>query len=385
MASAVKSKQVKNNKITKKKQVSPVKKKSTPKNTTKKKKSDVQAGKSKSLKVKTNKKIEKKSQTKKSVAQTKEAKTKSNKNQIDSSKKRIGEEVVIAKPMLLPRNSMKKTADEEPKHKLIATPTDQMLKPFRDAAKKLQVIVKEKKKSKSTATFIAKPIKSAKKVFIDLRVHSPASEGYLSTGGVDPASAMVRLAKAKGLDMIAVTDYHSAEFVDIVKVKAQNTSVTIIPGLDLKCVVGNCNEVSMVALFPENYTKDDLDKVLAKLGIPDNKKGLKSYTIPLSVKEIISAIESNGGVIIPSRLDITPNRMRALHELIESHGFHVFDLAHPDNPEYFKEHWPSGEFTFLSFSNANALGQIGTRASGTKLPDRGFNAIKTLASRRSCN
>lgn len=33
---------------------------------------------------------------------------------------------------------------------------------------------------------------------------------------------MVRLAKAKGLNMIAApTDYHSAEFVDLVKVKAQ--------------------------------------------------------------------------------------------------------------------------------------------------------------------
>lgn len=46
----------------------------------------------------------------------------------------------------------------------------------------------------------------------------------------------------------------------------------MIPGLDLRCVVGNCNEVSLVALFPENYNKEDLDKILTKLGIPNNKK-----------------------------------------------------------------------------------------------------------------
>jgi len=290
--------------------------------------------------------------------------------------------VVKEKASLLPKNSMKMKAYEPPRPTLIATPTDQMLKPFREAAKRNQSRQKEKAKNQKKTGFLAKPGKSAKKVYMDLRVHSPASEGYLTTGGVDPATAMVKLAKAKGLDMIAVTDYHSAEFIDIIKRCANETSVTIIPGLDLKCSIGSCNEVNLVALFPENYSKQDLDKVLEALNIPSSKRGLRNYTIAMNVKDVIKQIEAQGGCIIPSRLDITPSRIQALHELVESHGFHVFDLAHPDNPDYFKENWPSGEFTFLSFSNATALGQIGARAMPTKLPDGGFSAIKNLASRR---
>lgn len=101
----------------------------------------------------------------------------------------------------------------------------------------------------------------------------------------------------------------------------------------------------------------------------------------MSVKEVISSIESHGGVIIPSRLDITPHRMRALHELVESHGFHVFDLLTRITLSISKN---TGHLENLLFflSNANALGQIGTRAIGTRLADRGFSAIESVGLRK---
>jgi hypothetical protein len=44
-----------------------------------------------------------------------------------------------------------------------------------------------------------------KSYVLDLRIHSPASLGYLSIEGIDTAPALVRLAKVKGLDIIAVS------------------------------------------------------------------------------------------------------------------------------------------------------------------------------------
>jgi hypothetical protein len=265
---------------------------------------------------------------------------------------------------------------------MIASPTTEMLKPFRDAAKKNKEVAKTKLKSKSKSAFIAKPPKGSKKYTLDLRVHSPISEGYFSTGGVDPAAAMVRLAKSKGLDMIAITDYHSGDFVDLVKNEARETSVTVLPGIDLRCSVGNCSEVSFVALFPEEFTSESLNAVLNELGIPEVAKGRKTFTLREEMKKIIEIVESKGGVLIPTRLDKTPHRVIAVKELVEKYGFHAFDMVHPDNPEFFKEHWPSGEFTFLSSSNANALGQIGSRGMQLKLSSPGFIGLKTLLRRR---
>lgn len=265
---------------------------------------------------------------------------------------------------------------------MIASPTDEMLKPFRDAAKINKAVVKKNKSSKKTS-FIAKPPKNAKKYSLDLRVHTPLSEGYFSTGGIDPASAMVRLAVSKGLDMIAITDYNTADFIDYVKREAKDTSVTVLPGVDLNCYVGSDTDVSFVALFPEDYSSKEINKVIQLLGIPENAKGRKSFTLREELKKIIEVIEDNGGILIPTRIDTTPYKVKAAKELIENYGFHAFDLVHPDNPEYFKENFPSGEFTFLSSSNANALGQIGSRGMKLKLSNPGFNGIKSLVSRRN--
>ena len=54
----------------------------------------------------------------------------------------------------------------------------------------------------------------AKSYVMDLRVQSPASMGYFGVEGLDSAPAIVRLAKVKGLDVIAITDFYSGEFID---------------------------------------------------------------------------------------------------------------------------------------------------------------------------
>ncbi len=52
-----------------------------------------------------------------------------------------------------------------------------------------------------------------KSYVMDLRIHSPASLGYLGIEGLDTAPALVRLAQVKGINVIAVTDFYSGKFV----------------------------------------------------------------------------------------------------------------------------------------------------------------------------
>lgn len=276
------------------------------------------------------------------------------------------------------KNAEKPTAQAQ----ALLAPTEEMLKPFKDAAKKNQISQKAKQKEAKQKSFLAKPQKTGKKVTVDLRLHSPMSEGYFSTGGVDPAGAMVRLAKAKGLDMIAVTDYHSAEFLELVQEKAKETTVAVLPGMDLRCKVASCDEIYFVALFEEGKTSEDLYRILAMMEVPLSARGSKSFVMTKSLKEIIEVVEQEGGLLIPSRIDKTPHRLHAAKTLVEDFGFHAFDMVHPENPEFFKDRWPSGEFTFFSFSNANSLGQVGSRTFSTKIPSDGFKGLKELVGRR---
>ena len=105
--------------------------------------------------------------------------------------------------------------------------------------------------STGLARQIEKTRTRTKSYVLDLRVKSPASRGYLGVEGLDSAPAIVRLAKVKGLDVIAITDLFSADFVDRMVSAAKDSPLTVIPGVSLRCRVGNCDDVVMTCLFDE--------------------------------------------------------------------------------------------------------------------------------------
>ncbi len=274
-----------------------------------------------------------------------------------------------------------------PTPEFLTTPSDSALKSFRKATERNRKLAAQKKsRSKLQGqSFLAKPLKKGKKFTIDLRIHSPGTVGYFSTGGVDPGPALVRLSKVKGLDVIAITDYYNASYVDLVQGSAGKTGLTVLPGLVVCSRIGNCHEVYLVVLFPETTTGADIFSLLAELGVPKEQYGSRDYCLERDFGEIVQAVEARGGVVIPSRLDKTPYRQQVLTTLIEDFGFHAFDLVHPENLDFFADRWPDGEFSFFSFSNANALAQIGSRSSTIKLEIPGFAGLKEMVKRRIPN
>ena len=291
-----------------------------------------------------------------------------------------------------PIKNIPKVVEEAPKNALvppaILTPSAEILRPFRDAAKKNKQLARELEKQRGNrASFLAKPVKKGKKYAIDLRVHSPGTVGYFSAGGIDPGPALIRLANVKGLDMIALTDFYNAAHIDVVRnspsvSNLKNGPLTILPAFDICCHVGTCKEVYAIVLFPEETSSATLFDVISRLGVPRTAIGRKDFVLSLPFEEILAIVEQNGGILIPSRVDKTPYRQLAIPELVERYGIHAFDLAHPDSPEFFWERWPKGGFTFFHFSNANALGQIGSRCGKVKLSQPGFPGIKELVTRR---
>lgn len=222
-----------------------------------------------------------------------------------------------------------------------------------------------------------------KSYLMDLRIHSPASLGYLGIEGIDTAPALVRLAKVKGLDVIAVTDFYSADFIDRVVEAAKNTSLTVIPGCVLRTALPTCNDVILTCLFPESSNADVIQKFLDELGVPASAKGSRKFMVTRPFDQVLKLIEDNGAVAMPSRMDKTPHRLAIIPELVDKYGFRAFDLAYADSVTFFKQRWPKIKFQLFSFSNANALAQVGSRIARVKMPDPGFAGIKYLVSRQA--
>ncbi len=224
-----------------------------------------------------------------------------------------------------------------------------------------------------------------KSYVMDLRIHSPISLGYLAIEGIDTAPALVRLAKVKGLDMIAVTDFYSGQFVDRVRAAAAETNLTVIPGAVIRCTLGSCDDVTLTCLFPETYTGDQIEAVLRKLDVPESARGDRTFLTKKPFKEILAIVERNGGMVLPSRMDKTPHRMAVIPQLVNEYGFRAFDLAYPDTVRFFKTRWPKVKFQLFSFSNANALAQVGSRIARVKMPESGFNGIRQVMVRAAAS
>lgn len=220
-----------------------------------------------------------------------------------------------------------------------------------------------------------------KSYVLDLRIHSPASLGYMAIEGIDTAPALVRLAKVKGLDVIGVTDFYSADFIDRVSEAARETSVTVIPGTVIRCAIKGCDDVVLSCLFSEGTPRGGVEKFLRAIEAPENAKGSKRYIVKKPLAEVLHILESFGGIAIPSRMDKTPHRTGAIASLVEEYKFRAFDLAYPDSSKYFKQNWPKLKFKFFTFSNAQALAQVGSRIAKVKMDHPGFAGLRELMGR----
>lgn len=218
---------------------------------------------------------------------------------------------------------------------------------------------------------------------MDLKVNSPISLGYLNIDGLESAPAMVRLSRVKGLDVIAITDLYSGEFVDPLVAAAKGATLTVVPGVSLRCRVGRCNDVIISCLFPESTRSADIARFLRALQIPEQAKGDASYVVAQSLDQVLHTLETFQGVAIPTRIDKTPTRLEVLGELVETYGFRAFDLAYIDSNAIFKRRWPKMSFQFFSFSDAYALAQIGSRSAKVKLSSPGFEGIKQIVAREA--
>lgn len=88
--------------------------------------------------------------------------------------------------------------------------------------------------------------------FIDLHVHSTASDGSFSPAEV------VAAAEEKGLSAIALTDHDTTDGVDEALAAAENMEVEVIPGIEISCVYEG-KEIHILGLCLDHKNKELLD------------------------------------------------------------------------------------------------------------------------------
>jgi anti-sigma regulatory factor (Ser/Thr protein kinase) len=183
-------------------------------------------------------------------------------------------------------------------------------------------------------------------------------------------TAIVRRAKALGLDMIGICDHNSAENVAAVAAAGKRESVSVIPGIE----VTSREEVHVLALFETEKALMDMQSVVhASLPGENDEEAFGPQTIvdqwdrpvgvnrrlligatELTIGEVVAAIHDFGGLAVASHVDRPSfgliGQLGLIPEGLELDALELSPLARAKK-------W--GDFPVVTSSDAHCLKDIG--------------------------
>ena len=141
---------------------------------------------------------------------------------------------------------------------------------------------------------------------LDLHIHTTASDCYqdhmmpeaeLHTSPQDIIDAALEI----NLDAIAITDHNTAQGIDPIRQAAQGTGLHVFPGIEITARGGH-----VLTLFPEDITVPDMEAVLARLGLGEEKWGHGFEEAELWIDQVFEVVAERGGLAIAAHADRKP-------------------------------------------------------------------------------
>ena len=201
---------------------------------------------------------------------------------------------------------------------------------------------------------------------------SPCGSLYMSP------RAIVKEAKRKGLELIAVTDHNSCGNLLYVDRVAREEGVVLIPGVELQTE----EEVHLLAYFEtlegalafgeEIYSylppvKNDPDYfgdqviVDEEENIVEVEEKLLVNSLLLSIDQCVEMVDRYGGVSLPAHVDReTYGVINQLGFVPDYLGFKAVEVSRALTPQEALDRWPElAKYTLVSFSDAHYLEDVG--------------------------
>lgn len=132
----------------------------------------------------------------------------------------------------------------------------------------------------------------------DLHLHTPASKCF-DDKTVTPKQ-WVEKAIEKGLNCVAVTDHNTGEWIDRIKLEAQDKNLFVFPGVEITC---DTSKVHLLILFDTNKTSSDVNDFIIRCGIDRAKLADQTASTTKNIFQIASKAHEHGAIVIPAHID----------------------------------------------------------------------------------
>ena len=141
----------------------------------------------------------------------------------------------------------------------------------------------------------------------DIHTHTPASfdygKGDLALSGITSREWLEKFIE-KGIECVAVTDHNSGEWIDRLKVSAEELreeghEIHVFPGVE---ITANSN-IHVLGIFDPSCSSTQIDTVIARSRY-DGERGNSNAVAKESAEKIIEEIKNAGGIAIPAHIDM---------------------------------------------------------------------------------
>ena len=132
----------------------------------------------------------------------------------------------------------------------------------------------------------------------DLHVHTPVSPDIAAEWKTSTPDDVVSIAIEKGLDVIGITDHNTAAWCDLVTQAAEESSLTVFPGVEISTPEGH-----LLALFDSTVSSAHIEDLLIAIGIPRDKFGSLDVATKDGIVGVSAAIAKAGGVAVAAHAD----------------------------------------------------------------------------------
>ena len=134
----------------------------------------------------------------------------------------------------------------------------------------------------------------------DLHIHTPESKCFPDKEVT--AKQWVQTCLDKGLEVVAVTDHNSGNFIDQIIEAAQGTDLTVFPGVEITC---DSSKVHLLVLFDKDKRSSDINGFLNYCGIQNHKFAEQDATTDVNDTIFVVAEKAHkwGALVIPAHID----------------------------------------------------------------------------------
>ena len=239
---------------------------------------------------------------------------------------------------------------------------------------------------------------------VDLHCHSPLSPCFGRKDGesqndINATAEQIAIAGCeRGLYLLAITDHHRCEKAYDINEASQrikssgqnlypNNNLIILPGMEI-CVEENTKNIHVLAIFPENFSSSEIERILDDTGIesnPANRTDQSKVTTQRLV-EIVRRIREQGALAILAHVNSTNGyreEMKALDwdndKILKNIcGFNInaVEISKPDDAPHFVK--DNKQLPCVIGSDAHYLKDIGGKEYITrvKMTEPGFSDME---------